>query len=439
MLSLTMDFNNITLFAAFGSLVAFWGQIKGFASKFFSFFIRGDVIADSGQAINFLREILPDTKLFFWGNNTYICENLNFPAQKVWANIIFSYFKSYPAIYRNCPIILSESGQYGLKVTYLAGTFPIAKILEKINQKEWAKTLENKKQKANNFYIIEASGSDEIINLSNSKPPTYSGALLSSPQDNLSTRGIFSNCYALAEYGKYFGQQYSDTQISYDEEANESYFWSAEAKKLDREISFWMENRKWYRDRNLSWRRGALLYGKPGSGKTKLVLKCAEKHGIPVRKLNISNMSNSEFTKAFEVENSDGQIILLEDLDATFNMRTNVLAESTHTKQLLSFDTLINTIGGIKAANGSFVIITTNHIENLDPALTRAGRIDAKIEIGPLCEDGRRFVAQNILRDWPNLVDKAVKQCDNMVAAEFENCCIELAIQEKNKENEPPT
>ena len=147
-------------------------------------------------------------------------------------------------------------------------------------------------------------------------------------------------------------------------------------------------------------------------------------------------MSNSEFIKAFEFENSSGQIVLLEDLDATFNMRTNILAKSTHTKQLLSFDTLINTIGGIKAANGSFVIITTNHIENLDPALTRAGRIDAKIEIGPLCEDGRKFVAQNILRDWPNLVDKAIKECDNMVAAEFENYCIELAIQEKNKENE---
>lgn len=437
--SLTMDFNNLTLFAAFGSLVAFWQQIKGFISRIFSFFIRGDVIADSGQAINFLREILPDTKLFYWGNNTYLCENLNFPAQKVWANVIFSYFKSYPAIYKRRPIILSESGQCGLKVTYLAGTFPMAKILEKVNQKEWSKTLENSHEKHNNFYIIEVSGSDEaIVPPSSGRNSKTSSLEASAPQapDGGGSRGIFGNSYTLAQYGKYFGQHYSATQNIYCEENNESYFWSAEAKKLDREISFWMENRKWYCDRNLSWRRGALLYGKPGSGKTKLVLKCAEKHGIPVRKLNISNMSNSEFTKAFEVENSDGQIILLEDLDATFKMRTNVLAESTHTKQLLSFDTLINIIGGIKAANGSFVIITTNHIENLDPALTRAGRIDAKIEIGPLCEDGRRFVAQNILRDWPNLVDKSVKECENMVAAEFENYCIELAIQEKNKEND---
>lgn len=432
-----MDFNNLTLFAMFGSLVAFWQQIKGFIVRGFSFFIRGDVIQDSGQAINFLREILPNTKLFYWGNSTYLCENLNFPAQKVWANIIFSYFKSYPAIYKRCPIILSESGQYGLKVTYLAGTFPMAELLETINKKEWAKTLENTTKKANNFYTIEVSGSDEIVGLPPNRNGNSSNALAStSPQDNASSKGIFATAYALGEYGKYFGQHYSGTQTEYCEETNESYFWSAEAKKLDREISFWMENRKWYRDRNLSWRRGALLYGKPGSGKTKLVLKCAEKHGIPVRKLNISNMSNSEFVQAFNVENSDGQIVLLEDLDATFNMRTNVLAESTHTKQLLSFDTLINTIGGIKAANGSFVIITTNHIGNLDPALTRAGRIDTKIEIGPLCEDGRKFIAQNILRDWKLLMDKAVKQCDNMVTAEFENYCIELAIQEKNKENE---
>ena len=433
-----MDFNNLTLFAAFGSLVAFWGQIKGFITRIFSFFIRGDVIQDSGQAINFLREILPDTKLFYWGNNTYLCENLNFPTQKVWANTIFSYFKSYPAIYKRCPIILSESGQCGLKITYLAGTFPMAELLETVNKKEWAKTLENSNTKANNFYIVEVSGSDETITLpsrgKNSQSASLEAAVPQAP-DGGANRGIFGSAYTLAQYGKYFGQHYSLTQAPYNEETNKSYFWSAESKKLDCEISFWMENRKWYRDRNLSWRRGALLYGKPGSGKTKVVLKCAEKHGIPVRKLNISNMSNSEFTKAFDVENSDGQIILLEDLDATFNMRTNVLAESTHTKQLLSFDTLINTIGGIKAANGSFVVVTTNHIENLDPALTRAGRIDAKIEIGPLCEDGRKFVAQNILRDWPNLIDKAVKECENMVAAEFENYCVELAIQEKNKEN----
>lgn len=138
-----MDLSNLTLFAAYGSIVAFWQQIKGFTTRLFSFFIRGDVISDSGQAINFLREILPETKLFYWGNNTYLCENLHFPAQKVWANIIFSYFKSYPALYKKCPIIISEDGLYGLKVTYLAGTFPMAKILERVNEKEWAKTLEN--------------------------------------------------------------------------------------------------------------------------------------------------------------------------------------------------------------------------------------------------------------------------------------------------------
>jgi len=66
--------------------------------------------------------------------------------------------------------------------------------------------------------------------------------------------------------------------------------------------------------------------------------------------------------------------------------------------------------------------------------MTRSGRLDAKIEVGPLCEEGRRFIAENILRDWRNLIDESVGSCDNMVAADFENHCIELAIKEKNKE-----
>lgn len=166
-----------------------------------------------------------------------------------------------------------------------------------------------------------------------------------------------------------------------------------------------------------------------------MIIECAKKHGLPVRKLNISNMSNSEFIEAFEYENLEGQIVLMEDIDNVFNLRENVLAKSTHTKQLLSFDTFINAIGGIKAANGSFVVVTSNFPEKLDAAMVRSGRIDAHIEVGPLCKNGRLFVAQNILRDWPNLVDKLVDECDNIVAAEFENRCIELAIQEKNKEN----
>jgi len=428
-----MDLQNFTLFAAAGSLVAFWQQIKGFLVRVFSLVVRCDIIPHSNVAEAFLQEILPDTRLIRWGNNTYLSENQFFPRHKLWANLLFCYFKSYPALYKKRPIILAESGEYGLTVTYIVGTFPMKEILEKINKKEFNKNIEIYSAKVNNFYVCDISGSDEVTNKSQSSQPTSSGVAVENTSSN--NRGIFSRTYSLKQKAVYFGVDYSSVEADKQEEKKEKdYFWSKEALQLDGEINFWLSNRTWYRERGLSWRRGALLFGPAGSGKSKLVVKCAEKNGLPVFRLNISNMSNSEFLKAFERESGDGHIILMEDIDGIFFKRTNLLAAGTHTKQLLSFDVFINAIGGVKSASGAFVVLTTNHPEKLDEALTRSGRLDAKIEVGPLCEEGRRFIAENILRDWPLEIDKSVRECDNMVAADFENHCIELAIREKNKE-----
>lgn len=428
-----MNLQDFTLFAAAGSLVAFWQQIKGLLIRVLSLVIRCDSIPQPNIAEAFLREILPDTKLIQWGNNTYLSENQFFPRYQLWANLLFCYFKSYPAIYKKCPIILAESGECGLTVTYIAGTFPIKKILETLNKKEFDKNIKIYSDKQNNFYISDITGSDQTISskASGSKNEAPSTSASSS---SIIPNGIFSRTYFLKEKAVYFGIGYAEIEPLETKEKKRDFFWSKESLELDSEINFWLSNRTWYRERGLSWRRGALLYGAAGSGKSKLVVKCAEKHGLPVLRINISNMSNSEFLEAFERGSSDGHILLIEDVESVMEGRVNLLAAGTHTKQLLSFDVFINAIGGIKSASGAFIVLTTNHPDKLDSALTRSGRLDAKIEVGPLCEEGRLFIAENILRDWPELICKSVQECDGMVVADFENHCIELAIKEKNKE-----
>lgn len=428
-----MNFQNLTLFAAFGSLMAFWQQIKGFLIKILSLVIRCDTIPQAGIAEAFLREILPDTKLIQWGNNIYISESQFFPRYKLWANLFFCYFKSYPAIYKKCPIILTESGEYGLSITYITRTFPIKKILETINKKEFDRSIEIYSSKQNNFYVSDISGDDSAIS-HRTKASGSASEPTTSPNSSNIPNGIFSRTYALKDKAIYFGVNYAEVEPLKTKQEQKDYFWSKEALELDGEINFWLSNRVWYRERGLSWRRGALLHGPAGSGKSKLVVKCAEKHGLPVFRINIANMSNSEFLQAFERETSDGHILLIEDVESVMEGRTNLLAAGTHTKQLLSFDVFINAIGGVKSASGAFIILTTNHPDKLDSALIRSGRIDAKIEVGPLCENGRQFIAENILRDWPDLIKNSVCECGGMVAADFENYCIELAIKEKNKE-----
>jgi mitochondrial chaperone BCS1 len=44
-------------------------------------------------------------------------------------------------------------------------------------------------------------------------------------------------------------------------------------------------------------------------------------------------------------------------------------------------------LDGVVAAEERMVFMTTNHIENLDPALTRPGRVDSKVYMGNVTEN----------------------------------------------------
>lgn len=46
----------------------------------------------------------------------------------------------------------------------------------------------------------------------------------------------------------------------------------------------------------------------------------------------------------------------------------------------------MNFLDGIEESTNRLVFMTTNHVEKLDPALIRDGRIDRKIEFG-LCDE----------------------------------------------------
>jgi chaperone BCS1 len=68
-------------------------------------------------------------------------------------------------------------------------------------------------------------------------------------------------------------------------------------------------------------------------------------------------------------------LIVLEDVDAVFVQR------ETSEPIKLSFSGLLNAIDGVVSQEGRIFIMTTNHIEKLDPALIRPGRCDVKLEV----------------------------------------------------------
>jgi mitochondrial chaperone BCS1 len=51
---------------------------------------------------------------------------------------------------------------------------------------------------------------------------------------------------------------------------------------------------------------------------------------------------------------------------------------------------ILNSMDGMQTPDGLKFIVTTNHLDKLDPAIVQPGRIDDVIEVGPLSIDSAR-------------------------------------------------
>ncbi|KAI9567078.1 P-loop containing nucleoside triphosphate hydrolase protein [Boletus coccyginus] len=150
---------------------------------------------------------------------------------------------------------------------------------------------------------------------------------------------------------------------------------------------------EWYAERGIPFRRGYLLYGVPGSGKTSLIHSLAGELGLDIYVVSLSSKGMSDNTLTTLMGHVPTRcILLLEDLDAAFtrsvsrdSSSTGVPTTSTTSTtnnndtndgSTLSLSGLLNSLDGVAAAEGRLLFATTNHIERLDPALSRPGRMD---------------------------------------------------------------
>ncbi|WP_075632292.1 AAA family ATPase [Novacetimonas hansenii] len=173
------------------------------------------------------------------------------------------------------------------------------------------------------------------------------------------------------------------------------------AEKLLTDATYFREGADWHVTRGIPWRRGYLLYGPPGTGKTSLVKVLAGELGLDVAVISLSSPKLDDGTLGRLFANApSNSVLLLEDVDSAFCQREHGEGASQ-----VTFSGLLNAIDGVMSQEGHLLFMTTNHIERLDPALIRPGRIDVRIEIGPVDEDMARrmflvfFPNQAVLAD----------------------------------------
>ena len=139
-----------------------------------------------------------------------------------------------------------------------------------------------------------------------------------------------------------------------------------------------------YRTLDVPYRRGVLMYGPPGNGKTSIIRAMGSAlPNVPAILLRpASNFGDDDLQAVFRRWTDHAPAMLvIEDLD--------------HVLKLVDLSQFLNLVDGIEGSltGGLLLVATTNHPEQLDPALNnRPGRFDVVIEIpSPTAELRRRF------------------------------------------------
>jgi len=216
-------------------------------------------------------------------------------------------------------------------------------------------------------------------------------------------------------------------------------FFPKEIGEVVIEMNRWKDSEKWYKKRDIPWKRGWLLYGQPGTGKTALVRAISEDLDLPIWVYDLSSMSNEELVIQWRgMLNSVPCVALIEDLDVTFDGRKNISGSSVM-RDKLTFDCLLNCLDGVERSDGVFTILTTNVINKLDPSLgmpqenmstisTRPGRIDRVIELKPMDGECRLRFAKKILKEYPSEIEVLVSLGMGDTGAQFQDRCARKAL-----------
>lgn len=179
------------------------------------------------------------------------------------------------------------------------------------------------------------------------------------------------------------------------------------------------KSENWYLNTSIPYKRGFGFYGPPGTGKTTLALAIANTYRKSVYCLNLNCIQDDSRLPYCFRGIKDDSILLIEDIDKVFSGRDN--AES---KGKVAFSTFLNCLDGASYKHGLITIITTNHLEKLDDALIRTGRIDNLIEI-PKPSD--KEISEYFTLFYETPIE--IKGTFNLTMSDIQEICI------KNKNN----
>jgi mitochondrial chaperone BCS1 len=175
-----------------------------------------------------------------------------------------------------------------------------------------------------------------------------------------------------------------------------------QAGELLADMKEFLASHDWYQAIGVPYRRGYLLHGPPGNGKTSVVRALAGELNMSIYLLMLSDRDmNDNRINDLLAKVPVKSILLLEDIDCAFTKRKQASSKDNG----LTFSGLLNALDGVASSEGRIIVMTTNHIEKLDPALIRPGRADVKLAFENATADQARQLFERFFPQHVHLAD----------------------------------
>lgn len=152
-------------------------------------------------------------------------------------------------------------------------------------------------------------------------------------------------------------------------------------------LNFFIDNPDWYRDRGRAHRLNILLHGTYGTGKTKFVYYLASRLGWRIIRVPLNSLTNDQM-EGLVVQRRT--IFLLDEVDTLSSTASRVKSNDETSTDLvvappvmgITLDILNGVFDGLVKNTETIFVLTTNHLDKLDPSIYRDQRMDIVVEVG---------------------------------------------------------
>ncbi|KAG8050053.1 hypothetical protein GUJ93_ZPchr0009g2094 [Zizania palustris] len=186
--------------------------------------------------------------------------------------------------------------------------------------------------------------------------------------------------------------------------------------RLLADLTAFADGREFYRRTGRPWKRGYLLHGPPGSGKSSLIAAMANHLRYDVFDLELTRVTTNADLRALLIQTTNRSLIVIEDIDCSLhltgdrgaglasrqrNKRRRLIATASddssdsdndggdmggadNHRAKVTLSGLLNFTDGLWSCCGEerIIVFTTNHVDGIDPALLRPGRMDVHVRLG---------------------------------------------------------